>query len=281
MASRKITNPVPQVTSMAVKTDALLTHTITQAKATHTAGVALCFSGAAFILSVSHFLDTKSDGYMTRSDAVDYLKEEIRKQTGVKNRMLDQYVNVATKIAGFLMGSSKMFTPTLQQVGLAKTPEDVVNVLVTWWENAKNKKIENMQELNESLGYAAQKERNAGGGNAVTAENAGERVSNLLETIHENVVGTGKGKLPEKMLAAPIMEKIVSKGDFLVEAIKNTFDESALAACERAIKDQYKTIKRLSDEASSKVVKLDTKRAKGAAAAKAKRKHPATRRATA
>lgn len=276
---RKITNPVPQVTSMAVKTDALLTHAVTQAKATHTAGLALCFAGAAFILNVSHFTDAKADGYMTRSDAVDYLKEEIKKQTGVKNRMLDQYVNVSTRIAGLLMGSSKMFSPTLQQVGLAKSPEDVTNILHTWWETNKGKKIENMADLNESLGYAAPKERGAGG-NTLTAENAGERVSNLLDTIHENVVGHGKGKLPEKMLAAPIMEKIVGKGDFLVEAIKATFDASALDAAERAIKDQRVTLKRLTAEAG-KLDNVVPLKAKAAAKNGRKAKHARTQRATA
>jgi hypothetical protein len=267
---------------MKVKQAALLTHVVTHAKATHTAGVNLCFAGAAFILLVSHFTDSKADGYMTRSAAVDYLKEQIREQTGVKNRMLDQYVNVSTKIAGLLMGSAKMFTPTLQQVGLAETPEAVTQILHSWWESAKNKKIENMADLNESLGYAAPKERSTGG-RVITAENAGTRVQTLLETIHENVIGNGRGKLPEKMLAAPIMEKITSKGDFLVEAIRNTFDESALSACEKAIKEQRSTIKRLSAEAQNldNVVKLNTKKAV-AAKAKAKGKgHSRTQRATA
>lgn len=265
-------NPAPAVTTCVVTPADMLKSAIQHGKALHTQALTFVYASAAWMLTVSHFKSSKDDGYMSRADAKEYIGKQLQEQTGVKNRMLYNYLSPADNLVSALTGSTKMFAPIIQQLGLAKTPDDMVKIIHGWVDNTKGRKIASLNDLHEALGYAAKKTEKPA---PLTSAKAVDQVTNIMARIEEKL----GGKLQESKVGAAIIEKVRSKGSFVAEQIKAITEESELKMIEAAIKEQRKTLSRLSDEAK-KAAKDAGKGSTVAEAVKTGRGKSNTRRAS-
>ncbi|HEY6019096.1 MAG TPA: hypothetical protein VIY48_04125, partial [Candidatus Paceibacterota bacterium] len=229
----------------------MLRHVIVAGKSARTAALELCYSAAAYILLVNHFLDTKSEGYMTKADAIEYLQKQIAEQAGVKGGMLNLYIRNASTLAGVLTGSLKMFGPTIIQLAKAETPADMVHILSKFMDENNAKRVDSMSALSEALGYKTSRPTGAAE-RELTPEKAVTKASNAMKSI-EKIVGTGKGKVSETKIAQAVVSQVKSALIFAREAIKSITEEDDLKAIEAAVKEQRATLKRLSTQAKDTV----------------------------
>lgn len=249
MLSKK-TNPTPTVTTAKVTAPDMLRAVLVAGKATRTAALQLCYTSAAYILIVNHFTDSKAKGYMTRPDAVDYLCKQISDQAGVKGNMLDLYIRNASKLVGILVGSIKMFSPTIQRLGNATTPDEMVGILSDWMEGNHERKIESMSQLSEALGYKTSRPTRPQTDSEKAAK-APERIANVIKGVEKLAAAVGGTKLKESSVAQAVVSNVKSPVTFAREAIKRITELDDLHALELAIKAQITFLKRLSQQAKS------------------------------
>lgn len=234
-------NPTPVVTAAIVTPADMLKRTVQLGKATHTAALDFVYAAAAYILLVSHFKSTKDEGYLNRSDAREYLEKQLASDIGIGARMIYKYLSPADVLVKALTG--KMFGPTVEALGKAKTPEEMTRLIASWIDQVKGKRHVALNDLHESLGMSHKKPADQQRAN-VTPLVMAERIGGTIERAFENVKG-----LKDSAVAQQVVAHVKSKSAFIVEAIKQVFEENDLKAIENAIKEQYKMAARLSSEA--------------------------------
>lgn len=275
MAISKKTNPTPTLTEAKVAPEAILRSIVVAAGAFRTAACTLCYGAAAFILRVNHFADAKSKEYMTKPDAIEFLQKEISKQAGVLGNMCNLYVRNASALAGILTGSMKMFSPTIQQLANATTPDQMISILSNWMETNHGRRIESLSNLSEALGYKTSRPVAAA---KLTAETAVAKVTNALKVV-EKAMDTKGLRLPEKTLAQAVVGQVKNKSTVAREAIRQIRDVDELHALITFIREYEKELKaslsRLADKATE-AVKQDTKtKSKSKPGARSPRQAPA------
>ncbi len=260
MAITKKSNPAPTATEAKVLPADLLRSVIVAAGATRTAALTLCYAAAAYILRVNHFCDAKHKDYMTRSDAVEYLTKEIHKQAGVQGNMLALYIRNASTLAGILTGSMKMFSPTIQRLALAGTPDEMVSILSGWMDQNNGRRIESMDTLSNALGFKTSRPTPVA---KMTAETAVQRVTNVMKTIEKAVSDKGL-KVQESSLAQAMVGQVRNKSTVAREAIKAITEIEELHALIAFIQQHEKTLKALSARATASVKAEKGKKVPGA-----------------
>jgi hypothetical protein len=260
MAIVNKSNAVPNVTEAKIDPADMLRQIIVAGKAARTAALELCYSAACFILLVSHFKDAKAKGYMTRSDAVEYLKKEIKAQAGVQGGMLDIYIRNASTLAGALMGSVKMFSPVLQRMGLCEKPADMSAILADWMDKnhadkAARRQIDSLSALSEALGFSTG--RKPAGGTGLTADRVGDRIAATVKAVEKIVMEGDKAgkKVSARTITSAIANSIPATQSLSLarEAVKRMTDEDDLKALETAIAEQRQNLKALAAKAKEAV----------------------------
>lgn len=259
------TNP-PTHTEAKLSGADILRQVVQSAKAARTSALLLCYSAALYILKVSHFTDTKSKDYMTRSDAVAFLQKQIKDQADVQGKMLDIYIRNANVLAGILLGSTKMFSPTIQRIAQAETAESAVEILSDWMEQNNGRRIESMSNLSEALGYKTGRPTPTA---AQTPAQVVQRVANTVKNV-EKAMSDGKVRVKESEVAKAVVAVASSKLTFAREAIKQITEEDDLRALEQVIKDRRIELRTIAKEAPAKLKARTTELMGG----KAPRKRP-------
>lgn len=247
MATSKTSNPVPQVTTAKVEPAKMFANIIQRAKATHTAALELVYSSVAFLLLVNHFREAAAEGYMSKADALTYLKTEIAKQANVKNGMLDLYVRNAGELYSKIVGSARMFLPVLQRMGTAETPDAMTGLLSAWVNEQKG--IKSFSEMSQMLGFSTGRKK-AGAGGELTPEKAVDRASNTMSALEKYVT---EGGMTETTLAQAVVLKAQSPMVFAREAINRITDESSLDGLEKHIEKHRAKLAKLSTEAKAAI----------------------------
>lgn len=259
MVSVNKSNAAPTVTEAKVSVADMFRHVIVMGKAARTAALELCYSSACYILLVSHFTDAKAKGYMTRGDAEKYLAKQIKEQAGVQGGMLDIYLRNANRLVGALTGSTKMFGPTLQQMGLVTEPEEMVKVLAGWCDKhmtdpAARRSIDSLSALSEALGYSTGRKTAPA---TLTSDpiKVQERVTNTVKAVEKLVMEGDKSgkKLHARVVTNAIANAIPAEQSLSLarEAIKRITDADDLKALETAIAEQRKTLAELATKAKA------------------------------
>lgn len=268
-------NPKP-IPAMVVSSADLLRHTVQSAKATHTAALNLVYSAALYLLSVSHFTDSKDKSYLPKSKAIEFMESEIAKATGVQNRMLANYITAASYLFDTLTKNTTRFGDVLVKLAAAKTAEAGVETIKAWYEAAQGTRIDSMRMFQETMGYKKVAPR---GATRPTAENVIERIQNSVGKIETQFVTPEKGKavVTEKQVAAAIVSKVSSKVTLLIETLNSITAMGDLDAAEKAIQKRREYLLSLTERAQENVKAKVTDKHKAIAAkikanAKAKNK---------
>lgn len=243
-------NPAPTPTGAKVEPDDALRRVIQLGKAVHTAALDFCWSAAFFLLLVNYYKDPKAKGYMSKSDAIDYLEKQLREQTGVKNRMLANYVSTASQLMNGLVNNPKMFAPYLARIAGAENAEAGSAMIADWYQKEKGRKIDSMRQLMEALGESKPKQVRA---TPVTAAKAAERIGNAIAAIETKAADKGKAAVQaaDRAVVQAVVEKVQSKLALVVEAIKRLTVEAELDAIIAAAQKQKKELHELSKRATA------------------------------
>ncbi len=249
---KNTTNPVPQASAAKVQPDDALRRVVQLGKVVYGAALDMCWSAAFFLLLVNHFKDSKDQGFMSKSDAREYLEKKLQEQTGVKNRMLANYVATASQISSAITDNLKLFAPTVQQLANAATAEEGATILANWYQKEKGRKIESMRQLMEALGESKPKRARVV---SVTPQKAAERIGNAITAMETKAADKGKAQAAaaDRAVIQTVVEKVQSKLSLVVEAIKRLTQAAELDAIIQAAQDQKKELARLSKEANKAV----------------------------
>jgi hypothetical protein len=246
---RNTSNAVPQVTTAKVEPAAMFAAVINAAKVTHTAALGLVYSACAFLFIVNHFREAGADGYMSKADAIEYLKKEIEKQANVKNGMLNLYVRNAGELYSKIAGSAKMFLPVLQRMGTAETPDKVTSILSDWVTEQKG--VKSFSEMSQMLGFSTGRAKSGTGGE-LTPEKAVDRATNTMTALEKFVE---EGGMSEATLAQAVVLKAKSPIIFAREAINRVTDESSLDGLLAHIEKHRAKLAKLSADAKAALAK--------------------------
>lgn len=272
---RLTTRPVPTVTSAVVTPADMLKRAVQLGQAAHESLLQYVFHGAGYILLVSHFKDSKAEGYLSRTAAADYLEEQLEKKLGVSSRQLRTYTSLINDIVRGLTGSAKMFGPTIQECGLAKTPEKIAQILHSWVESVKDRKIESLNGLREAFGYYTPGTARA---KPMTAERANNAIERTMDTIIEK--GVEKGKVSTSDIGSKIVKVVPDQSALFAGQIEAVTDikvlEHVMHVAEKRIKELRDIQKKLAlTERATAAVKASAKAAgKGNGKTPAKKAKP-------
>lgn len=153
MATSKKTNPAPQVLETKVHPGTIFSIALGHFVNAREAALLAAYSVTCYLLCVHHFRKADDKEYRTVSDAVEYFKKELAKQTPVKGGMLDRYVNTGRELYSKLVAGN-MFLPLLQRMGSLddKTAGEMPEILRDYL--AENTKIKSLSDLMVTLGYS-------------------------------------------------------------------------------------------------------------------------------
>lgn len=246
------TNPAPTPVGAKVQPDVALRRVVQLGKVVHQAALDFCWAGAFFILLVNYFKDGKDKGFMSKSDASDYLEKQLREQTGVKNRMLANYITTMLQLSNALTSNSKMFGSYLKALAEAPDMEAGCAILAGWFEKEKGRKIESMRQLMEALGESRPKQVRV---QPQTVQKQAERIATTIGTIETKAAekGSKAQREAERAIVNAVVEKVQSKITLVVEAIKRLTNEAELDTIILAAQTQKKELKALTAKANAAV----------------------------
>lgn len=173
------------------------------------------YSVVSYLL-VSSYLRNKDDkDYMTASAATTYVKDELAKQTSVKHRMLDNYVNTGRALFDKISTSPKLFGNVISEIAKltdAKAEKAPV-ILRDFFETNHN--VKGLNDLMAKLGYAvrAPKTESPSADPAKAADNAADAITRNIKLL------TDKGhKRPAEAQRA------------IAQSVANAFDNPMMLA---------------------------------------------------
>lgn len=247
----------PVILTMTVQPADLVRRAVQCAEATHTAALQLVYTSALYLLSVSHFRNPNQQGYLTKTDAVKYLEDQISEATGVKNRMLANYITGASYLYDTLSKSANKFGTTLSALAAAKSIDDGVTVLKSWYEQAKGTRIDSIRFFLETMGYKKAAPR---GATKPTPEKAIESVERMVTNIEKQFVSpvdkkTGKKASPiikESQAAQAIVRTVSNKLTLAAEAIASLSTTAELDAAAQAIERRRKEVAQIERDLKTK-----------------------------